>query len=141
VTLIVDAGPLIALVDRGDPLQPTIERILRDEPGQLVLPAPVSAEVDYMVAKRFGRAGRQAYLTELARGTFRVACLEPFDYELVLQYDHQYADLDVGLADISVVVLARRFETRRVLTFDERHFRALRSLDGGSFVILPRDLP
>jgi hypothetical protein len=29
---------------------------------------------------------------------------------------------------------------RRLLTFDERHFRALRSLDGGQFALFPADL-
>ena len=38
-----------------------------------------------------------------------------------------------------MVVLARRFGTRRILTFDERHFRTLRPLDGGAFTILPSD--
>jgi uncharacterized protein len=45
----------------------------------------------------------------------------------------------VGLADLSVVVLAHRFRTRRLLTFDERDFRAVKPLAGGSFVLLPRD--
>lgn len=58
---------------------------------------------------------------------------------MILQLDQQYADLDVGLADLSVVVLARRFGTRRILTYDERHFRTLRPLDGGAFTLLPSD--
>lgn len=45
---------------------------------------------------------------------------------------------DVGLADLSVV-LARRFGTRRIPTFDERHFQAPRRLDGGAFTLLPAD--
>lgn len=139
MTLIVDAAPLITLVDRRDRLQSTVERILSDEPGELVLPAPVSAEVDYLVRERLGRAAHREFLAELADGTFQVACLEQTDYELVVRYDGQYADLDLGLADISVVILAHRFKTRRILTFDERHFRAVRPLDGGSFVLLPRD--
>jgi uncharacterized protein len=49
------------------------------------------------------------------------------------------ADLDLGLADISVVILAHRFRTRRLLTFDERDFRAISPLAGGSFMLLPRD--
>jgi len=53
--------------------------------------------------------------------------------------DEQYADLDLGLADLSVVVLAHRFRTRRLLTFDERDFRAVKPLAGGSFTLLPRD--
>jgi predicted nucleic acid-binding protein len=140
VTLIVDAGPLIALVDRRDPLQPVVERILGHEPGQVVVPAPVTAEVDYLLRKRLGRVAREGFFAELARGVLRIECLHPADYGLLVRYDRQYADLDVGLVDLSIVILARRFETRRILTFDERHFRALRPLDGGHFILLPRDL-
>jgi len=49
------------------------------------------------------------------------------------------ADLRLGLADLSVVVLAARLDTLRILTFDYRHFRAVRPLQGGSFVLLPMD--
>jgi len=47
--------------------------------------------------------------------------------------------MDVGLADLSVVVLAERWSTRRLLTFDDRHFRTLRPLGGGLFTLLPVD--
>ena len=139
MTLIVDAAPLIALMNTADPTRDAVSQVLQREAGQLVLPAPVSAEVDYFVGSRFGRTARQAFLTDLASGRFVVACLDPSEYDLVSEYNQRYADLDVGLADLSVVVLARRFRTHRILTFDERHFRALRPLDGGSFVLLPHD--
>lgn len=141
MTLVVDAAPLIALMNAADPSRESVRKTLRDEQGQLIIPAPISAEVDYLVGRRLGRVARRAFYSELVGGRFLVACLEPSDYEVLLTYDEGYADLDVGLADISVVILARRFRTRRILTFDERHFRALRPLDGGSFVLLPRDAP
>jgi predicted nucleic acid-binding protein len=59
----------------------------------------------------------------------------------VARLDEQYADLDLGLADLSVVVLAHRFRTTRLLTFDERDFRAVTPLAGGSFTLIPRDNP
>jgi uncharacterized protein len=124
-------------MDADDPLQFTIERLLLQEAA--VLPAPVSAEVDYMVGRRLGRVARRGFLADLASGNFRVVCLEPQEYELVRWYDDQYAELDVGLADLSIVILARRYETYRILTYDERHFRTLRPLDGGHFVLLPAD--
>jgi predicted nucleic acid-binding protein len=68
-----------------------------------------------------------------------VAGLEPSEYATALELDRAYDDLDAGLADLSIVVLARRFGTRRIVTFDERHFRALRALDGGAFTLLPAD--
>jgi hypothetical protein len=37
------------------------------------------------------------------------------------------------------VIVAERFGTRRLLTFDERHFRKLRPLGGGHFTLLPAD--
>ena len=101
------------------------------------MPAPVTAEVDYLLGKRIGRAARLAFLDDLAVGTFVAVCLESDDYRQVVQLESRYADLDVGLADCSVVVLAARFQTRRILTFDERHFRALRPLQGGAFELLP----
>ncbi|MDQ3893132.1 MAG: hypothetical protein M3292_00480 [Actinomycetota bacterium] len=38
-----------------------------------------------------------------------------------------------------LVVLARRFETRRTVTFNVRHFRVLRPLDGEAFTLLPSE--
>jgi len=51
----------------------------------------------------------------------------------------RYRDLEIGLADASIVVLAGREQTDRVLTLDERHLRALRTLGGRPFVLLPAD--
>ncbi|HEV8635715.1 MAG TPA: hypothetical protein VG370_15925 [Chloroflexota bacterium] len=45
----------------------------------------------------------------------------------------------IGLADASLVVLAQRFRTRRLLTFDERAFRNVAPLQGGAFLLLPAD--
>jgi hypothetical protein len=139
VTLVLDAAPLVAVADRRDPLKRQIEALLRDEPGELVIAAPVTAEVDYLLGQRLGRSARLAFLADLAAGRFTVACLDEADHNVVADLEKQYADLDVGLADLSTVIIARRYATRRVLTFDERHFRALRSLDGGQFTLLPTD--
>ena len=52
----------------------------------------------------------------------------------------RYGDLGVSLTDASLVALAARLETRRIATFDERHFRAVRPLHGGGvFTLLPLD--
>jgi predicted nucleic acid-binding protein len=113
--------------------------LLNAESGPLILPAPVATEVDYLLGQRFGRSARRAFLADIASARFLVACLEQTDYQLVLAYDERYADLDVGLADLSVVVIAHRFSTKRILTLDQRHFRALRPLDGEHFILLPFD--
>lgn len=139
MTLVIDAAPLVAVADRRDPFQSRVEALLREEPGELVIPAPVTSEVDYLLGRRLGRAARLSFLEDVAAGRFTVACLDEDDHQTVLDLERRYDDLDVGLADVSVVIVARRYKTRRLLTFDERHFRTLRPLSGGRFTLLPLD--
>ena len=139
MTLILDAAPLVALADAREPRLEALLRIREEEDGPLVLPAPVAAEVDYLLGARFGEAARRAFLSDLAAQRYDVACLEAGDYRTVADLDARYADLGLGLADCSILVLAERFGTRRVLSFDERHFRAVAPLQGGSFQLLPAD--
>lgn len=139
MTLVLDAAPLVALADAREPQLETLLRIRDEEEGQLVLPAPVAAEVDYLLGVRFGEAARRAFLSDLAAQRYDVACLEADDYRAVSVLDIRYSDLGLGLADCSIMVLAERYETRRLLSFDERHFRAVAPLQGGSFELLPAD--
>lgn len=48
-------------------------------------------------------------------------------------------DLDLGLADASNVVMAKRHATRNILTLDERHFRTVTTASGQPSRLLPSD--
>jgi uncharacterized protein len=139
VTLVVDAAPLVALADERDPRREEILDLLRSEHGRLFIPAPVTAEVDYLLGRRFEPSARRAFLEDLAARRYACPGLDPQDYSGALELDRRYGDLDLGLADLSIAVLARKLGTRRILTFDERHFRAVRPLQGGTFTLLPAD--
>jgi uncharacterized protein len=139
VTLIIDAGPLVAMADKRDPLREEILAALTSEHGGLFIPAPVTAEVDYLLGTRFGARARRAFLDDLAASRYQAPALDPEDYVDAIKLDRRYADLDLGLADLSLAVLARKLGTDRLLTFDERHFRAVRPLQGGTFTLLPAD--
>jgi predicted nucleic acid-binding protein len=139
LTLVIDAAPLVALADTSEPRRDAILEAIRDEPGSLVLPAPTTAEVDYLLGQRFGGAARRAFVDDLAAGRFTVDCLEREDYATVGDLETRYADLELGLADCALIVLAQRHQTTRILSFDERHLRAVVPLDGGTFTLLPTD--
>ena len=139
MTLLIDAAPLVALADPDEPRRDAILDALTAEHEALVIPAPTTAEIDYLLGQRFGPAARRAFLTDLAAGRFIVANLEREDYATVLDLDARYADLDLGLADCALITLADRHRTTRILTFDERHFRAVTPLRGKAFTILPAD--
>lgn len=139
MSVVVDAGPLVAFGDANDPYFARIDRLLRSVEGPLVIPAPVTAEVDYLLGQRVGRGPRRNFISDLAAGRFTVACLEREDYTKIGELDARYADLDLGLADCALVVVANRYGTNRIVTFDERHFRTITPLSGGAFTILPAD--
>ena len=141
MTLLIDAAPLIALADRRDPLLMRVHRTLKAERGSLVVPAPITAEVDYLIQQRAGRGANRSFLADLRAGRYQVECLLPSEYAEVERLNNRYAAFNLGLADLSIVVLAARFKTRTILTFDERHFRNIEPLQGGRFTILPADAP
>ena len=122
-----------------DPAYRAVHATLREERGQLVIPAPVTAEADYMIRTRLGVAAQRSFLAELASGRFVVSGLTREEHETALRLHDQYLDLDLGLADLSVIVLVARFGTDRLLTFDQRDFRPVQPLTGGHFTILPDD--
>ena len=78
----------------------------------------VLAELDYLIATRIGHAEQIALLDEVARGAY---ALEPFSAVDIAQASEvvtKYADLEIGLADASLVVLAQRHGARDVLTLN-----------------------
>lgn len=139
MTLLIDAAPLIALADRDEPQRDAILSVLAAERGALVIPAPTTAEVDYLLGQRFGATARRAFLGDLASGRFVVGDLDREDYATVIDLEARYADLELGLADCALVILAERHQTTRLLTFDERHFRTVTPLAGGAYELLPAD--
>lgn len=139
MTLIVDAAPLVALADSADRMREPVRAALAAAEGELVLPAPVTAEVDYLLGVRHGAVARRRFLADLAAGRFAVEALERSDYQTVLDLESRYEDLGLGLADCSLVVLAARHATDRILSFDERHLRAVTPLHGRTFRLLPAD--
>ena len=135
----VDASAVIATADIGDPQRLAVQAAMREARTPLIIPAPVTAEIDYLLGERVNKSARLGFLNDIARGRFRVECLEPGDYATVLTLENRYAALNPGLADLSLVVLAARFKTTTLLTFDERRFRNIEPLQGGRFTLLPLD--
>ena len=80
-----------------------------------------------------------ALLDEVVRGAYQLDSFSAEDVERAGQIMKRYADLRIGLADASVVVLAQRHGTLDLLCTDERHFRSLRGPGGKPFRLLPYD--
>jgi uncharacterized protein len=137
--ILLDAGGLVAGLVATDPAHDVVRTLLEHEPGPFVLSPVILCEIDHLLLTRHGVAVEAAFLTEVAEGAYDLVSFSADDVRAALGVIARYRDLSIGLADASIVVLAGRYGTNRVLTFDERHFRALRTPAGDPFVILPAD--
>lgn len=142
MTLVVDAGALYAQADADEPGHHGVVRLLRAERGPIVTTELTTAEADYLILTRLGVEAELAFLDDLVNGTYSVECLSQGELRTAREVVARYRDLRIGLADASLVVLAHRYGTRRILTFDERAFRRIQPLGAGrsaSFTVLPAD--
>lgn len=139
MTLLVDAGALVIQADAAAPNHRAVVRVLQDAIEPLVTTEIVLAEADYLILQQLGIDAELRFLDDLAAGTFVVECLTQEEIGLARDLARRYRDLRLGLADCSLVVLARRHNTRRIVTLNERDFRAITPLQGGAFRLLPAD--
>jgi len=139
--ILLDTSGVLAAIDSSQRHHQQAAIALREARGPRVLSPFVLAELDYLLATRVGAHAALALLAEVARGAYRLESFEAADVATAHEVIESHGDFDVGLADASIVVLSRRYETLDVLTLDERHFRTLRGSAGQPFRILPADAP
>ena len=137
--ILLDTSGMLAALDRAEPMHVPALRVLEPDPGPLVLSPFVLGELDYLLATRVGMRAELALLAEVAAGRYELAAFDQSDVAAARAVVASHRDLDIGLTDASIVVLAGKFRTNRVLTLDERHFRALRTPDRKPFELLPAD--
>jgi uncharacterized protein len=136
--ILLDTSGLLAAYDRDDAFHQGVVQALSGDERRILSPF-VLAELDYLLATRAGQGVELQALQDVARGAYELAALTEEDVQRCIEVMERYADLCLGLADASVVVLARRFSCSNVLSFDQRHFRALHAPSGQGFRMLPLD--
>jgi predicted nucleic acid-binding protein len=137
--IVLDTSGLLAAVDSGQRRHVDCREALERDSGPLLLSPFVLAELDYLVTEKYGVTFESSLLREVARGVYDLQPFSGEDVDLATDIIERYADMRIGLADASLVVIAAAAGTNRILTLDERHFRAMQPLSGESFEILPAD--
>ncbi|MGH3908714.1 MAG: PIN domain-containing protein [Pseudonocardiaceae bacterium] len=136
--MICDTSGLLAAFDATDTAHNDAMRALHAAADLVVSPLVV-AELDYLLRHRVSTHAAQLAIEELAGGAYDVPEFGPLDLQRALEIDRRFADLELGITDASLVVLASRYDTCNLLTLDYRHFRQLTTLQGGRFRLLPTD--
>ena len=137
--IIADTSGLIAAFGVDTDRHRQARAAFEDDPGPIILSPFVLAELDYLLLSRAGVKAELQLLQEVAGGVYELASFGRAEVRQAAEVAERYADLRLGLADASLIVLADRYKTTRLLTFDERHFRAVRPLSASAFTLLPAD--
>jgi predicted nucleic acid-binding protein len=133
--VLVDAGPLIALLDRSDPHHDLCGKTLRSIRDPLVTVWPVFTEAMYLL--RFSWDAQEALWEMVEAEALRLLPLDEADLPRIRELMRKYRDLPMDLADAALVRIAERETLRRVFTLDRRDFEVYRPARLGRFSLLP----
>ena len=135
--MILDTGPLLAAHDIEDPDYSQSRELIDASPEELVVPAPVLAEVCYFMSQRLLPAVLVGFLRDISRGAYTVENLLSEDYARTAEICEQYADARVGFVDAAVLTVVERLGERKLATLDHRHFGLLRPRHVDALELLP----
>ncbi|QDZ39407.1 PIN domain-containing protein [Euhalothece natronophila Z-M001] len=133
--VLADTGGIIALLDVSDKNHSAVADVVLH--SQMIVPATILPEVDYLVTKYLGEEVSRLFFEDLVEGTFEYIGLDSSALPSVLNRMTRYADLPIGFVDASLAVLADEQEIQNILTLDRRHFSVIRSERYQAFQLLP----
>ena len=133
--VLVDAGPLVALIHADDQNHLQCKRALRSLKEQMVTVWPVFTEAMYLL--NFSWCAQDDLWEMAERGALAFLPLGESDFAGMGELMRKYRDLPMDLADAALVRVAERERIRRVFTLDRRDFEVYRPSRLGRFAILP----
>jgi len=133
--VLVDAGPLVALLDRSDAAHEACVGALKTLRDPLVTVWPAFTEAMYLLGGSW--AGQRALWSRLETEALALAPLDETDAPRMRQLMEKYRDLPMDLADAALVRVAERESLTEILTLDHRHFSVYRSGRRRRFSIVP----
>jgi uncharacterized protein len=138
--MLTDAGPLIALIDAGEPDHDRCRETL----GELELPLLTTwaafTEAMYLLGQAAGWPGQNALWTMVRRDALVLAELDPELARRSSELMRRYQDHPMDLADATLVALAEVRDLRTIFTFDD-HFRAYRLANRRYLHVVPNQPP
>ena len=135
--IVADTGAILALLDKGDRHHAAVRELYEDRPDDWLLPWAILPEVDYLVSSELGARAQEAFLTDVAEGSFVVEYGKQEDIVRAHAIGRKYRALGLGLVDAVVMAIAERMRAEAIATLDLRHFSAVKI--PGSPLLLPRD--
>ncbi len=105
-SILIDAGPLIALFDRSDKYHLKAVAFLKDFKGKLWTTWPVVTEVSHMLD--FNTTVQQNFLTWIQRGGLQIVDLNLSDFSRLIELTEKFNDVPMDLADATLIVSSEK---------------------------------
>ncbi len=137
MALILDTGPVYALLDRDDLDHAVSRQLIESAVEPLVIPAPVLVEVDYLVRIRLHAGVMISFLDDVVENAYSIEELRAEDYRRVRELCDLYSDSDIGFVDDAVLAVVERLNEPKLATLDHRHFGMLRPRHVDALRLLP----
>jgi len=137
LALVVDTGPLFAAYDLSDNDHARCVEVLSSTHEELLVPAPVVVEFDWLCSTRKVPNAPLVLLDDILAGAYTVVSLTPEDHARCREILERYADADIGFVDAAVLAVVERLNEPKLATLDGKHFRCLRPRHVDSLILLP----
>jgi len=134
--VVADTSFVVALLNRSDARHSDAIPVYTQQPS-ILLPQTVLAEVAYLVGRDAGIQTVVAFLRGLSASRFRLIALTEIDVDCVAEILQAYSDSRIDFVDASVMAVAERYGSTKILTLDQRDFRLFKPRHCDGFEILP----
>lgn len=132
--MLVDAGALIALLDKDDAEHDRCVEALKRIRDPLATVWPALTEAVHLLADT--TRAPDALCDMVSDGALKLVPLAPPDLARIKQLMQKYRDLPMDFADAALVRVAERDRLTRIVTFDH-HFTVYRLPRRMTFTVLP----
>jgi hypothetical protein len=122
--ILVDAGPLVALVDSDDQHHQKCVAALQQIRESLATVWPALTEALYLLND--SPAGQEAVWDSITRGAIGIVPLDVEDIPRIRELMRKYRDRGMELADAALIRAAERENVRKFFTVDRSDFAVYR---------------
>lgn len=137
--VLIDAGPLVAIIDQEDPHHEAVVGVYGSLRGQAYTIWPALAEACHMLRRRAASGDVDKLLDQVAQGVLNIAELHEDDISPIRTLLTKYSDQRLDLADAALTWVIERDRIETLITLDERDFRPIeRALKGRLKLVVPK---
>jgi predicted nucleic acid-binding protein len=133
--VLVDAGPLVALLDGADPAHESCVAALKAIRQPLITVWPAFTEAMYLLGESW--PAQKALWSRLETEALALAPLDDTDAPRMRELMEKYRDLPMDLADAALVRVAERDSLAEIFTLDRKHFSIYRAGRRRRFSVVP----